>query len=70
MTHLPASPQLVIAVDTGLVLAHIEIDEKSNELPAMQTSLPELGLADHIATADAMDCQKNLSRPPPPPKCI
>jgi len=58
------------AVDTGLVLAHIEIDEKSNEIPAMQKLLLELGLADHIATADAMHCQKKLSRPPPPPKCI
>jgi hypothetical protein len=57
------------AVDTGLVLAHIEIDEKSNEIPAMQKLLLELGLADHIATADAMHCQKKLSRPPPPPKC-
>jgi len=58
------------AVDTGLVLAHIEIDEKSNEIPAMQKLLLELGLADHIATADAMHCQKKLSRPPQPPKCI
>ena len=38
------------AVDTGLVLAHIEIDEKSNEIPAMQKLLQELDLADHIAT--------------------
>ena len=50
------------AVDTGLVLAHIEIDEKSNEIPAMQKLLAELGLAGHIATADAIHCQKNLRR--------
>src|SRR5271154_7078845 len=48
------------AVDTGLVLAHIEIDEKSNEIPAMQKLLQELGLAGHIATADAIHCQKNI----------
>ena len=48
------------AADTGLVLAHIEIDEKSNEIPAMQKLLQELGLADHIATADAIHCQKNF----------
>ena len=48
------------AVDTGLVLAHIEIDEKSNEIPAMQKLLQELGLAGHIATADAIHCQKNF----------
>jgi len=54
------------AVDTGLVLAHIEIDEKSNEIPAMQKLLGELGLAGRIVTADAIHCQKKLSRPPPP----
>ena len=48
------------AADTGLVLAHIEIDEKSNEIPAMQKLLQELGLAGHIATADAIHCQKNI----------
>ena len=48
------------AVDTGLVLAHIEIDEKSNEIPAMQKLLQELGLAGHIVTADALHCQKNF----------
>ena len=56
------------AVDTGLVLAHIEIDEKSNEIPAMQALLRELDLADHIVTADAIHCQKKLSRPPTPPR--
>jgi len=53
------------AVDTGLVLAHIEIDEKSNEIPALQKLLRELSLTDHITTADAIHCQKKLSRPPP-----
>jgi hypothetical protein len=56
------------AVDTGLVLAHIEIDEKSNEIPAMQQLLRELSLADHIVTADAIHCQKKPSRPPPTPE--
>ena len=58
------------AVDTALVLAHIEIDEKSNEIPAVQKLLEELDLAGHIVTCDAMHCQKKLSRPPPPPTCI
>ena len=48
------------AVDTCLVLAHIEIDEKSNEIPAMQKLLQELGLAGHIVTADAIHSQKNF----------
>jgi DDE family transposase len=58
------------AVDTALVLAHIEIDEKSNEIPAVQKLLEELDLAGHIVTCDAMHCQKKLSKPPPPPRSI
>jgi hypothetical protein len=58
------------AVDTALVLAHIEIDEKSNEIPAVQKLLQELDLAGHIVTCDAMHCQKKLSKPPPPPTRI
>jgi predicted transposase YbfD/YdcC len=48
------------AVDTALVLAHIEIDEKSNEIPAAQKLLEELDVARHIVTLDAMHCQKNI----------
>jgi hypothetical protein len=50
------------AVDTALVLAHIEIDEKSNEIPAVRKLLEELDVADHIVTCDAMHCQKKPSR--------
>src|SRR5712664_976449 len=53
------------AVDTALVLAHIEIDEKSNEIPAVQKLLEELDVAGHIITLDAMHCQKKHSKPPP-----
>ena len=58
------------AVDTALVLAHIEIDEKSNEIPAAQKLMEELHLAGHIVTCDAMHCQKKLSKPPPSPTHI
>ena len=58
------------AVDTALVLAHIEIDEKSNEIPAVQKLLAELDVAGHIVTCDAMHCQKKPSRPPPRPMPI
>ena len=58
------------AVDTALVLAHIEIDEKSNEIPAVQKLMEELDLAGHIVTCDAMHCQKKLSKPPPSPTRI
>lgn len=54
------------AVDTALVLAHIEIDEKSNEIPAVQKLLEELDVANHIVTCDAMHCQKKPSKPRPP----
>ena len=53
------------AADTALVLAHIEIDEKSNEIPAVQKLLEELNVAGHIVTLDAMHCQKKLSKLPP-----
>jgi hypothetical protein len=52
------------AVDTALVLAHIEIDDKSNEIPAVQKLLEELDVAGHIVTCDAMHCQKKPSKPP------
>ena len=54
------------AVNTALVLAHIEINEKSNEIPAVQKLLEELDVAGHIVTCDAMHCQKKPSKPPPP----
>ena len=40
-------PQVLgaFATDTALVLAHSDIDEKSNEVPAAQALLAELGLA-------------------------
>jgi hypothetical protein len=50
------------AVDTALVLAHIEIDEKSNEIPAVQKLLEELDVAGRIVTLDAMHCQKKHSK--------
>ena len=60
------------ATDTALVLAHVDVEprgspgiaEKSNEIPAAQALLAELGVADGtIVTLDALHCQKNISRP-------
>ena len=48
------------ASPSALVLAHTEIDEKSNEIPAAQQMIRELGLTGVLITADAMHCQKNL----------
>ena len=53
------------AVDTALVLAHVEIDEKSNEIPAVQKLLEELDVAGLVVTCDAMHCQKKPSKLPP-----
>ena len=56
------------ATDTSLVLAHVDIDEKSNEIPAAQTLLAELGVAaGSIVTLDAPHCQKNIPRSPHKP---
>jgi len=53
------------ATDTSLVLAHVDIAEKSNEIPAAQALLAELGVQDNaIVTLDAIHCQKNTSRSP------
>jgi len=52
------------ATETALVLAHIDIAEKSNEIPAAQALLAELDLAPGaIVTFDALHCQKNTSKP-------
>ncbi len=63
--HDRAAAQVLsaFATDTALVLAHVEIAEKSNEIPAAQGLLAELGVAPGaIVTLDALHCQKNSSR--------
>ena len=58
------------ASDSGLVLAHLDCDDKSNEIPAVQALLGQLGLAKALVTVDAMHCQKKPSfRPPRPAPC-
>ena len=56
------------ATDTALLLAHVDIDEKSNEIPAAQALLAELGVAANtIVTLDALHCQKNCLKSPARP---
>ena len=57
-----AAIHLVSAFDATatMILGHIEVGEKENEIPAVQRLLAELGLAERVVTADAMHCQKNL----------
>lgn len=45
-----------------LILAHYEVDSKSNEIPAAQKLIQELGLEGVIFTLDAMHCQINTFR--------
>ena len=52
----------------GLILAHVEIDEKSNEIPAAQQLLGELHVAHNTITLDALHCQKKPSRLPRKPR--
>lgn len=58
------------ATDTKLVLAHMDIDEKSNEIPAVQQLLKELGIEKHVVTLDALHCQKKHSRKPKTQACM
>lgn len=45
------------AVGTQIILGHVAIKIKRNEIPAMQALVRELGLAEVLCTADAMHCQ-------------
>ncbi len=68
--HDRAAAQVLsaFATDTALLLAHIDIAEKSNQIPAAQTLLAELGVASGaIVTLDALHCQKNIPTLPPRP---
>src|SRR6195952_4033504 len=59
MAHDQKMSQLfrAVAVGTKIILGHVAIMVKSNEIPAMQTLVRELGLAGVLCTADAMHCQ-------------
>src|SRR4051794_39137499 len=48
------------ASEAAILLAHSEIDIKSNEIPAAQRMIAELGLTGVLFTADALHCQKNF----------
>lgn len=46
--------------DDKIILGHICISEKSNEIPAVQQLIEDLGLSGYVFTVDAMHCQKKL----------
>lgn len=47
-------------VNEQLILGHIPISEKTNEIPAVQSLLEKLELTKVVYTMDAMHCQKKL----------
>ena len=56
----PAHLVSAFAADSALVLGHLEIDDKSNEIPAVQRLLGE-PLANSVVTVDsAASSKKNL----------
>lgn len=48
------------ATDGQIILGHLAISEKSNEIPAAQDMIATLGLTGRLFTLDAMHAQKNL----------
>jgi hypothetical protein len=61
--HLKGTPILqllsVFCANNQLILGHVEIPEKTNEIPTAQVIIEELGLpAGSIYTLDAIHCQK------------
>jgi predicted transposase YbfD/YdcC len=51
-----------LAVAEKIVLAHFEVDGKTNEIPCVPALIRQLGLAGVIYTGDAMNCQKETFR--------
>jgi hypothetical protein len=47
-------------VDDALILGHLQVDEKENEIPAAQAMIEALALEGRLFTLDAMHCQKNF----------
>jgi DDE_Tnp_1-associated len=52
------------ASDGQIILGHLAIAEKSNEIPAAQDMITTLGLSGRLFTLDAMHAQKNICRGP------
>ena len=58
--HVPSA----FAVDDALIPGHLEVGEKSNEIPAAQSMIAALSLEGRLFTLDAMHCQKNFPGSP------
>ncbi len=49
-------------VESNLILAHVEIAEKTNEIPTAQALIDDLGLSGCLLTFDALHCQEKTLR--------
>ena len=49
------------ASEYAIILANVEVSDKTNEIPVAQELIRKLGLKGVVFTADAMHCQKNIS---------
>ncbi len=59
----------VLCTRTELILGHVEIPEKTNEIPMAQALIAELGLpAGSVYTLDALHCQKKHLKQSSKPK--
>jgi hypothetical protein len=63
----PRAAQVLSALTHAeqIILGHISIPDKSNEIPAAQQLIPELGLQGRVFTLEAEHCQKNFQGRPP-----
>ena len=52
--------KLPVLTGSQIILAHQDIDEKTNEIPTAQRLMKELGIRNCTFTFDAMNCQKKL----------
>ena len=48
------------AADGQIILGHLAVSQKSNEIPAAQDMIAALGLTGRLFTLDALHCQKNI----------
>ena len=63
--HDRKAAHVLSAFDTErrIILGHVAVSDKSNEIPAAQDLIATLGLQGRLFTLDALHCQKNSSRP-------
>jgi predicted transposase YbfD/YdcC len=50
-----------MVVDSGLILYQLEVSDKTNEIPVIQSMLQQLSVKGAIITADAMHCQTHTA---------